>query len=163
MRMVVACNEVTERERQSTCSSWSMIQTLSTQQIIHRTMLWVSRLWICLDLCLPYLHQWCSVNSPDLAVSLTCSDSDIFQWFGTFRNHVRDLPCKSHGYSNATVVAQRRQCWCQASSARVHDQLIYKWIHSPLNQGGVTELVQFGFAVWLMCSRYRWWNIVKPE
>ena len=79
-------------------------------------------------------------------VSLTCSDSDIFQWFGTFRNHVRDLPCKSHGCSNATVVAQRRQCWCQASSARVHDQLIYKWIHSPLNQGELRS-----YCSWVRC------------
>ena len=122
------------------------------------------------------IHDPNSVHPADYsqnhAVSLTpldllgfvfaISSSMMFSQQPRFRNHVRDLPCKSHGYSNATVVAQRRQCWCQASSARVHDQLIYKWIHSPLNQGGVTELVQFGFAVWLMCSRYRWWNIVKP-
>ena len=152
MRMVVACNEVTERERgrvRAAHDPWSKLcppSRLFTEPCCESHASGFA--WICV----------CHIFINDVQ-----STAQIWQWVGTFRNHVRDLPCKSHGYSNATVVAQRRQCWCQASSARVHDQLIYKWIHSPLNQGGVTELVQFGFAVWLMCSRYRWWNIVKPE
>ena len=147
MRMVVACNEVTEREREARVRAahdpWFKLCPPSSRLFTepccesHAS----GFAWICV--CHIFINDVES-TAQIWRVSLTCSDSDIFQWFGTFRNHVRDLPCKSHGCSNATVVAQRRQCWCQASSARVHNQLIYKWIHSPLNQGGVTELLQLG-------------------
>ena len=187
MRMVVACNEVTERERERGRGRGrvSMIQTLSTQQVIHRTMLWVSRLWICV--CHIFINDVES-TSQIWRVSLTCSDSDIFQWFETFRNYVKDLPCEKSwmltcngcGSTPSMFGARHHQpgsttSWSTSGSIRRWTKDIPSGELTSCPSGeltfcrgkwpflmGKTTISMAIFNCYVSSPEGRWWNIVKP-